>query len=69
MHGLLHAMRMWLSVHREMWKQVKTHITEHKKAVTNADPRNAIAAHVWNTAHNIQFSKTSGMRRIGTGGG
>ena len=42
-----------------MWRQLKTHITEHKKAVTNANPRNAIVAQVRNTGHNIQFSETS----------
>ena len=46
---------------RETGRQLKTHITEHKKDVTNANPRNAIAAHVWNTGHNIQVSETSGI--------
>ena len=46
---------------RETGRQLKTHITEHKKAVTNANPRNATAAHVWNTGHNIQVSETSGI--------
>ena len=39
---------------RETGRQLKTHIT-------NANPRNAIAAHVWNTGHNIQASETSGI--------
>ena len=46
---------------RETERQLKTHITEHKKAVTNDNLRNAIAAHVWNTCHNIQVSETSGI--------
>ena len=45
----------------ETGRQLKTHITEHKKAVTNANPRNAIASHVWNTGHSIQVSETSGI--------
>ena len=43
----------------ETVRQLKTCITKHKKAVINANPKNAIAVHVWNTGHNIQWSETS----------
>ena len=43
----------------ETGRQLKTCITEHKKAVINANPKNAIVVHVWNTGHNIQWSEAS----------
>ena len=42
---------------RETGRQMRTRIEEHKKAILKADPNNAIATHVWNTGHKIQWNE------------
>ena len=43
----------------ETGRQMKTRIEEHKRAVMKADPTNAIAEHLWNTGHKIQWDETT----------
>ncbi|MDA8031702.1 MAG: reverse transcriptase domain-containing protein, partial [Alphaproteobacteria bacterium] len=47
----------------ETGRQMRTHIEEHKKAVLKADPNNAIATHVWNTGHKIQWNESACVDR------
>ena len=42
---------------------MRTRIEEHKKAVLKADPNNAIATHVWNTGHKIQWHESACVDR------
>ena len=44
---------------------MKTRIEEHKRAVMKADPKNAIAEHVWNTGYKIQWDETTSIDHDG----
>ena len=49
----------------ETGRELKTQIAEHKAAVRQANTNNAIASHVWNLRHNIQWKETSVLKHEG----
>lgn len=49
---------------RKTGRQVKTCIAEHKTAVRKACTNNAMASHVWNTGHIIQWAETTVIEQV-----